>query len=132
MNTIYLIGLVGGEPKQGQYDVSFTLATSEKIKKQDGSILDSTQWHNISVRGYAQGNVMSNIHKGDLVCVIGKQMCRQYTTQSGGKGYYYSVETSQVFKGFRKEDKAANGGGEDKERYATISSEQGLDNDLPF
>lgn len=102
MNQIVLTGNVGQDPSRGKYDVSFTLATSEKYTRQDGQQVTNTTWHNITVKGNnAMEAVMSDIHKGDFVCVIGRASSREYNNRDGVKSIYNYIETTQVFKSVR-------------------------------
>jgi single-strand DNA-binding protein len=98
MNKIFLIGRLGKDPEQrnlqnGGTLVSFSLATSESIKK-DGQWQEKTQWHTVKTFDTRLcDKIMRSAQKGTLVSVVGKM--NYVTTENkntGHKQYFAEVE----------------------------------------
>jgi len=82
MNTVYLIGNVGKDAEfkadVGSGLLRFSLATSERYTKKDGSKGESTTWHNIVMWG-ERGKALANVaKKGQMMMVVGSIKTRQY------------------------------------------------------
>lgn len=92
VNQVLLIGRVGQDPKiydtqTGKKVVGITLATTEKgYKRQDGSeVQDKTDWHNITIFGRIAEVAQQYVHKGSLLCVIGKISYRKFKDKQGAE-----------------------------------------------
>lgn len=97
INRVTLIGRIGQQPKQhadGRI-VTFSLATSERIKK-DEKYENITTWHNIS--SFNQGLnviIMKFCDAGDLVYVEGQLRYNKYKDKNGQQR-----ESAQISLGF--------------------------------
>ena len=73
MNRVILLGRLGKDPEQGNNNCRFSLATTEKWKRKDSSIVDEkTEWHNITVFGRQAENCLQYIRKGSKILLEGK------------------------------------------------------------
>jgi single-strand DNA-binding protein len=87
-NQVILLGNVGNEPKcgvgnSGKAYASFTLATTEKYKANNGDPVERTQWHNVGAFGFLAEVVQERVSKGSSVLVIGKLEYDKYTGKDG-------------------------------------------------
>lgn len=87
LNKVMLIGRVGGNPQirtvGDQKVASFSLATSEKYKGKDGNLVESTEWHNISIWGKLAEVVEKYVTSGSQLYVEGKIKTEKYTDNNG-------------------------------------------------
>ncbi len=77
INHVTLIGYIGGSMKEGKTTnntsiASFSLATSEKYMKKDGTKEEKTEWHKIIIYGKAADFALEHYKKGMLLFVDGK------------------------------------------------------------
>lgn len=95
MNRIILLGRIGKEPERTQKGdtviTKFSLATSEKRKEDTETI-----WHNIICFANTAELSAKYLHKGDQVCIEGKQVNRSYDKQDGTKAYVSEVIASLI------------------------------------
>ena len=128
VNKIILVGYLGKDPEQrftqsGRPVTSFTLATSERWKVDDGEREQRTEWFNVVVWNRLAEVCKTYLGKGSRVYLEGRLQIRSYETESG-KQRTLEVVASVV----KMLDSAKNGN-------STVSkkSEAALDNDeLPI
>jgi single-strand DNA-binding protein len=85
LNKVFLIGHVGHTPDiktmtSGHTVARFTMATSETIRKADGTKHTDTQWHNLVAWNSLVQVVEKIIDKGAHIHITGKLQYRSYTT----------------------------------------------------
>jgi len=96
VNKAILIGNLGKDPElrytqSGRAVCSFSLATSERWKGQDGQQQEQTTWHNIVAWG-RQAEVMKEyLAKGRQVYIEGRISNRSYDDKDGNKRYISEV-----------------------------------------
>jgi len=83
LNRAIIIGNLGKDPEvrttpSGQTVANFSIATTEKYTKKDGTKVDKTEWHRIVMWGKVAEIVGKYLKKGSLVCVEGKICTRSY------------------------------------------------------
>jgi single-strand DNA-binding protein len=93
MNTVYLKGNVGNDPKKsmaknGNEGIFFTLATTERIHDKE-----FTTWHNIVGWGYL---TKKPIQKGQTVFITGKIVNRSYEDKEGVVKYVSEVVADSI------------------------------------
>ena len=101
MNKVFLFGKAGQDATEKTQDfVTFTLATSENRKTQEGKWETQTTWHNV-VCGKFTAQKAKEIKKGDSVLVEGKIRIHEYNNQK-----YFQIEaaTIQVIKTEKKSE----------------------------
>lgn len=92
INKVILVGNLGKDPEvrhldQGVTVAKFPLATSETYKKQDGTKVETTEWHNVVMwRGLAE-SAERFLRKGSLVYIEGKIRTRSWDDKEGNKRY---------------------------------------------
>ena len=109
LNKVMLIGNVGGDPDvrylEGNVKVaSFTLATSERRRENNGETRETTEWHNITAWRASAEYVEKYVHKGSQLYVEGKIRTRNYTDQSGVKKYVTEIVADNLQLLGRKSD----------------------------
>lgn len=91
INKVILVGRVGQEVNVrtvgDQKVASFTLATSEKYKGKDGNMVESTEWHSISIWGKLAEVAEKYVTKGTQLYLEGKIKTEKYTDNSGNDKY---------------------------------------------
>lgn len=101
INKVMLMGRLGKDPElrasqSGLSIARFSVATSERIKSQDGNFTDKTEWHNIIVFGNQAENCSRFIKKGSLVFIEGKIQSRSYTDKNGIEKYITEVKADSI------------------------------------
>ncbi len=98
INKVILAGRVGQDPKVLTFEsgklASFTLATSEKYKKDD-EWKENTEWHNIVANGYAAEKIEKQCKKGMWCEVVGKITTNTWE-KDGKKNYRTEIRVEQV------------------------------------
>jgi single-strand DNA-binding protein len=88
VNKVILIGNLGKDPEvrytqNGTPVVSFTIATSERWKGQDGQMQEHTEWHNIVVWDKLAEICREYLHKGMKVYIEGRIQTRKWQDKDG-------------------------------------------------
>lgn len=140
VNKAILLGRLGKDPElrytpSGKAVASFSLATTERWKGQDGQRNESTTWHNIVAWGKQAEVIKEYLRKGREVYIEGRIDNRTFEKKDGsGKGYISEVIVQNFqFVGSRGD---ASGGGEDAPQSSNAEAPSGSstsdDDDLPF
>ena len=103
INKVILIGNIGAKPEirttqNGDKVASFTIATSENWKDQQGQQQTRTEWHKIVIFGKLTQIVESYLDKGSKIYIEGQLRTRKWTNQQGQDQYSTEVVLTQ-FKG---------------------------------
>ena len=79
-NKVTLVGNLGRDPEQKSErgPVTFSVATTEKYRTQDGNDKEETQWHNVQAWGKLGEICRRILHKGDKVLVEGALEYHEY------------------------------------------------------
>ncbi|MDE0409177.1 MAG: single-stranded DNA-binding protein [Alphaproteobacteria bacterium] len=90
MNRATLVGHAGRNPEMrtlpsGDEVALFSLATTERFKRRDGSDGETTEWHAIVAFGAAAEAVRKLVRKGDPVLVEGRIGTRTWTDRKGAE-----------------------------------------------
>ena len=117
VNSITVVGYLGKDPDtrfttSGKAVCSFSVATTEKWRGDDGELKESTQWHQVVVWGKQAEPCGQYLAKGRLVYVEGRIQTRNYEDKDGVKRYVTEIIARQV-------KCLGGGGGEKKEREDT-------------
>jgi single-strand DNA-binding protein len=155
VNKVILLGNVGKDPEirttQGGMTVaSFSLATAERSKDQQGNWTDKTEWHNLVAFQRTAEIVRDYVKKGTQLYIEGKIQTRSWDDkESGQKKYRTEILVNELnLLGSRGEGSGGSAGGERTSGgYSTNSTsrtaapsapandyaEQGItDEDIPF
>lgn len=93
VNKVFLLGNVGKDPEiratQGGMTIaSFTLATADRQKGQDGQWTDKTEWHNLVCFQRTAEIVRDYVKKGTQIFVEGKIQTRSWDDKESGQKKY--------------------------------------------
>ena len=93
VNKVFLLGNVGKDPEiratQGGMTIaSFTLATADRPKGQDGQWTDKTEWHNLVAFQRTAEIVRDYVKKGTQIFVEGKIQTRSWDDKESGQKKY--------------------------------------------
>ncbi len=113
LNKVMLIGNVGQDPEmkytpQGTPVVSFSLATNESYKDQNGQLIERTEWHRCVAWRKAAETIGQYVHKGSKLYVGGKLQTRSWDDKEGNKRYTTEIVVDDFM---FLDSKGAGGGG---------------------
>ena len=131
LNKVMLIGRLGKDPEirytQGGLAIgSFSLATSEKYKKQNGEMEERTEWHNCTVFGKQAETIEKYLHKGSQVYVEGSIRTEKY--QKDGQDRYATKIIVNGFQFLDSKGSQSQGGQSPAQSSAPVVS----DDEIPF
>ena len=141
INKIILIGNLGQDPElrytsSGVAVASYSMATSESWKDQDGNIQEKTQWHKLVAWRKLAEIVGEYLKKGSKVYVEGRIQYRSYDDKNGVKRDITEIVVDQMLMLDSKGASHANGSSSGS---AAPSSQQPVEesgpdkvDDLPF
>ncbi len=151
VNKVFLLGNVGKDPEirstaGGMIVASFSLATADRQKDQQGNWQDKTEWHNLVAFSRTAEIVRDYVKKGTQLFIEGKIQTRSWDDkESGQKKYRTEIlinEMSLLGGGQGRGEGAAAGGysrsstaGFDQRTPASQPdyADQGItDDDIPF
>ncbi len=101
VNKVILVGNLGKDPEvrftpNGQAKASFSVATTEKWKDQQGQLQERTEWHNIVVWGKQAETCGQYLSKGRQVFIEGRIQTRSYDDKEGNKKYITEIVAQNV------------------------------------
>ncbi len=90
INRATLVGHAGRNPEMrtlpsGDEVALFSLATTERFKRRDGTEGEATEWHAIVAFGAAAETVRTLVRRGDPVLVEGRIATRSWTDRKGAE-----------------------------------------------
>lgn len=117
LNEVNLIGHLGQDPESrfmpnGNAVCSFSLATSERWKDQQGQQQEKTEWHRIVMFGKVAEIAGQYLKKGSLVYLKGKLQTRKWTDQQGVERYTTEIVCHEMKMLGGKPDGAGAGTGQ--------------------
>jgi single-strand DNA-binding protein len=141
VNKIILIGNLGQDPElrytsSGVAVASFSMATSESWKDQDGNVQEKTQWHKLVAWRKLAEIVGEYLKKGSKVYVEGRIQYRSYDDKNGVKRDVTEIVVDQML---MLDSKGAGNANGSSSSSAASSSQQPVEesgpdkaDDLPF
>jgi len=101
INKIILIGNLGQDPElrytsSGVAVASFSMATSESWKDQDGNVQEKTQWHKLVAWRKLAEIVGEYLKKGSKVYVEGRIQYRSFDDKNGVKRDITEIVVDQM------------------------------------
>ena len=101
INRVTLIGNLGKDPElrytsSGVAVATFSLATNESWKDQDGNVQDKTQWHNIVAWKKLAEICGEYLKKGSKVYLEGRLQYRTYDDKNGVKKYFTEIVVDEM------------------------------------
>jgi single-strand DNA-binding protein len=152
VNKVILLGNVGKDPEirstaGGTIVASFSLATADRQKDQQGNWQDKTEWHNLVAFSRTAEIVRDYVKKGTQLFIEGKIQTRSWDDkESGQKKYRTEIlvnEMTLLGGGPGRSESGAGTGGYSRSNTATYDqrtpasqpdyADQGItDDDIPF
>jgi single-strand DNA-binding protein len=139
INKVILIGNLGQDPElrytsSGVAVASFSMATSESWKDQDGNVQEKTQWHKLVAWRKLAEIVGEYLKKGSKVYVEGRIQYRSYDDKNGVKRDITEIVLDQMLMLDSKGTSHANGSSNGTAASSQQVEESGPDkvDDLPF
>ncbi|NUN69151.1 MAG: single-stranded DNA-binding protein [Bacteroidetes bacterium] len=137
LNKVQLIGNLGKDPElkytpSGVAVATFSIATSESWKDQDGNQQEKTEWHNIVAWRKLAEICGEYLKKGKKVYLEGKLQTRNYE-KDGVKRYVTEIVADQLIMldGGGGAGRSSSGSGASSES-SPVHSDVPKDDDLPF
>jgi len=101
LNKVTLIGNLGKDPElkytnSGVAVATFSLATSDSWKDQEGNMQERTEWHNIVAWRKLAEICGQYLKKGSQVYIEGKIQTRSYNDKEGVKKYITEIVADQL------------------------------------
>ncbi len=98
-NSVQLIGRLGKDPEVKVFNdkkkASFSVATSDSYKNQNGEKIEETQWHNVVIWGKLAEIAEKYLKKGAEVAVEGRLIHRVYET-NGEKRFITEINVNDM------------------------------------
>ena len=150
VNKVFLLGNVGKDPEiratpGGMTIATFTLATADRQKGQDGQWTDKTEWHNLVCFQRTAEIVRDYVKKGTQLFIEGKIQTRSWDDKESGQKKYRTeilVNELSLLGGGQGRGSSEGGGNYSRSNTASYGSsapaqpdyaEQGItDDDIPF
>jgi len=151
VNKVLLLGNVGKDPEirstaGGMTIATFSLATADRQKDQQGNWQDKTEWHNLVAFGRTAEIVRDYVKKGTQLFIEGKIQTRSWDDKDSGQKKYRTEilvnEMSLLGGGPGRGEGAGSGGGYSRSNTASFDrtpssqpdyADQGItDDDIPF
>ena len=93
VNKVFLLGNVGKDPEirstaSGMMVASFSLATADRAKDQQGNWQDKTEWHNLVCFQRTAEIVRDYVKKGTQLYIEGKIQTRSWDDKESGQKKY--------------------------------------------
>ena len=132
VNKVILIGNLGQDPEsrftpQGTAVTSFSVATNESWKSQNGEIKEHTEWHRIEMFGKRAETANEYMRKGNTVYIEGRLKTDEWEDkETGQKRRATKIQCDNFTMLGRRGDSQNQTGGKPS---APASNE---DDDLPF
>ena len=101
VNKVFLIGHLGADPesrytKNGRAVSSFSVATNESWKQQDGQAVEHTEWHSIIAWDKLAEFSQKYLYKGQLVSIEGRIHTRRWENKEGESGKITEIIVSNI------------------------------------
>jgi single-strand DNA-binding protein len=149
VNKVLLLGNVGKDPEirataNGMTVASFTLATADRAKDQQGNWADKTEWHNLVAFQKTAEIVRDYVKKGTQLYIEGKIQTRSWDDkESGQKKYRTEIIVNDLTLLGGKSSGESSGGGYSKSSSTSYDqrppasqpdyADAGItDDDIPF
>jgi len=151
VNKVFLLGNVGKAPEirstaGGMIVASFSLATADRQKDQQGNWQDKTEWHNLVAFSRTAEIVRDYVKKGTQLFIEGKIQTRSWDDKESGQKKYRTeilINEMSLLGGGPGRGEGAGSGGYSKSSTASFDqrtpasqpdyADQGItDDDIPF
>ncbi len=140
VNKVILLGNVGKDPEMrstagGMTVANFAIATSERIKGQDGNYTEKTEWHNLVAFQRTAEIVRDYVKKGNKLYIEGRLQTSSWDDKASGQKKYRTeviVSDLSLLSGRGEgSDSSASTGGYSRSNSAASSSSNSYDQRTP-
>ena len=142
LNKVMLIGNLGKDPEirytgAGLPVATFSLATNESWKDQEGNLQERTEWHNIVAWSKLAEICQQYLKKGKKIYIEGRIQTRSYDDKNTGQKKYITEILANSMLLLDSRQRTENGGGGGFSQSAPSEESFGgggkaPDSDLPF
>ena len=148
VNKVILLGNVGKDPEirstaSGMIVANFSIATTDRIKGQDGQFTDKTEWHNLVAFQRTAEIVRDYVKKGNKLYIEGRLQTSSWDDKtSGQKKYKTEIIVSDLSLLSGRGEGGGEGGSYSKSNTASYGSAPSsqpsydettiTDDDIPF
>lgn len=138
VNKVILIGNLGRDPEvhtaasNGHLIAQLSLATTRRVKMQDGSYENETEWHRVVCFGKTAEVARDFLAKGRQIYIEGQLRTRKYKDKQGVERWVTEVICDQMKMLGRKDDAAPAAAPAPAPRSSAQASTPTYDDDVPF
>lgn len=138
INKVILIGNLGRDPEvhtaasNGHLIAQLSLATTRRVKMQDGSYENETEWHRVVCFGKTAEVARDYLAKGRQIYIEGQLRTRKYKDKQGIERWVTEVICDQLKMLGRKDDAAPAAAPAPAPRSSAQASTPTYDDDVPF
>lgn len=138
VNKVILIGNLGRDPEvhtaasNGHLIAQLSLATTRRVKMQDGSYENETEWHRVVCFGKTAEVARDYLAKGRQIYIEGQLRTRKYKDKQGIERWVTEVICDQLKMLGRKDDAAPAAAPASAPRSSTPASTPTYDDEVPF
>lgn len=127
VNKVFLLGNVGKDPEirstpGGTMVATFSLATTDRFKDQQGNWQDKAEWHNIKTFNRTAEIVRDYVQKGSKLYCEGKITTESWDDKETGQKRYRTVIVVFDISLLSGKQEGDSNGGERQQSYAQQSS----------
>jgi len=135
INKVILIGNLGADPEirytqAGTPVASFSLATTERRKGQDGQVQELTEWHRIVAWQRLAEICGEYLTKGSKVYIEGRLQTRKWKNQEGRDQYTTEVVAREIKMLSPRNESVGSSSGQGG--YGDGYDVQPMESDVPF
>lgn len=138
INKVILIGNLGRDPEvhtaasNGHLIAQLSLATTRRVKMQDGSYENETEWHRVVCFGKTAEVARDFLAKGRQIYIEGQLRTRKYKDKQGVERWVTEVICEQLKMLGRKDDAAPAAAPAPAPRSSAPASTPTYDDEIPF
>lgn len=109
INKVILVGNLGRDPEMhtassGNAVAQLSLATTRRVKQQDGTFADETEWHRVVCFGRTAEVARDYLGKGRQIYVEGRLRTRKHTDKQNVERYVTEIICEKLQMLGRKDD----------------------------
>lgn len=100
MNKAIISGRLGKDPEikevNGKSLCNITLASSDSYQDREGSWVEKTEWHRVTIWGKRGEAISNRVHKGSKLLIEGQIRTRSWDAEDGTKRYSTEIVATDV------------------------------------
>lgn len=136
INKVILIGNLGRDPEvhtasSGSIVTQLSVATSRRVKQQDGSYGDEVEWHRVVCFGKTAEIASDYLSKGRQIYVEGRLRTRKYADKQGVERWVTEIVCEKIQMLGRRDD-GAQAAAPTAPQQSTPAPTPTYDEEVPF